>query len=203
MSKLEYMEDCPFTNPNYVMSEKLPEEQKVQRTVIHQIEGGEADLVYKNEAQGVRSVRVINDQPKNNYKTEWATLFLGDESFLQEQAMMEKPLTQTEYRVRDYVMSLIELGNAAPINLEYVAQALRIKRPNVSKAVKRLVELGILIKGPKNGVNYCYAVSPEIAYRGSRGKAEYLQREIKSARRSGVLINFTELGALKSNDKYR
>ncbi len=204
MWTLEYEKGCPFTDSSYTPPEKPKVKEAIKKhIVIHQIEGGEAELVYKNEKQGTRTVRVVNDKPKNNYKTPWAALFLGEDSFLQEQATMEKPLTQTEYRVRDYVMSLMELGNSTPINIQYVGEKLRIKRQNVSKAIKRLVDLGIFIKGPKNGASYCYAVSPEMAFVGSRGKGEYLQREIKNTRRQGIIIDFNEFQELKSNDKYR
>ncbi len=201
MRHLKYEKGCPFTDPDYTIPEKQAQETRPQNII--KLVGGNADLMYHDEDQGSVKVRVVNDKPKNNYKTKWAALFLGEDSFLQEQATMEKPLTQTEYRVRDYIMSCMELGNTTPINLEYVGQKLRIKRPNVSKAVKRLVDLGIFIKGPKNGANYCYAVSPEMAFSGHRGKGEYLQREIKNTRRQGIVINFNEFQSLKSNDKYR
>ena len=66
-----------------------------------------------------------------------------------EQAQMEKPLTQTEYRVRDYLMGTIGLGNYVYVNQAEMARRLRIDRKNASMAIKRLIELEILIQSPK------------------------------------------------------
>ena len=60
-----------------------------------------------------------------------------------EQAEMEKPLTQTEYRVRDWLMGTIGIGNYVYVNQAEMCRRLRIDKKNASMAIKRLIELGI------------------------------------------------------------
>ena len=76
-----------------------------------------------------------------------------------EQAEMEKPLTQTEYRVRDWLMGTIGIGNYVYVNQAEMCRRLRIDKKNASMAIKRLIELGILLRGPKSGRNNTYMVS--------------------------------------------
>ena len=87
-----------------------------------------------------------------------------------EQAEMERPLTQTEYRVRDWLMGTIGIGNYVHVNQAEMARRLRIQRADASRAIKRLIELGILIQGPKSGRSNTYMVSPAFCFAGGLGE---------------------------------
>lgn len=108
--------------------------------------------------------------PKNrNYDVKWLLLWQNDSDIgvsMTEQAEMECPLTQTEYRVRDWIMGTIGIGNYVYINQSEMARRLRIQRADASRAIKRLIELGILIQGPKSGRNNTYMVSPAFCFNG-------------------------------------
>ena len=64
--------------------------------------------------------------PKNrNYDAKWLLLWQNDSDIgvsMTEQAEMERPLTQTEYRVRDWIMGTIGIGNYVYINQSEMAR---------------------------------------------------------------------------------
>jgi len=99
-----------------------------------------------------------------------------------EQAKMEKPLTQTEYRVRDMLIGTIGLGNYVYVNQAELARELRIQRADASRAIKRLIELGILLQGPKSGRSNTYMVNPAFCFSGGLGNGIKARRDIIKAK---------------------
>ena len=47
-----------------------------------------------------------------------------------------------------------------------LAKDLGMQRSNVSSAIKRLVEAGVIVKGPKDGINCTYQLNPNFGWRG-------------------------------------
>lgn len=110
--------------------------------------------------------------PKKRYNAKWLLLWQGETGIdmsLQEQAKMQEPLTQTEYRVRDWLIGEIGIGNYVFVNQAECGRQLRIDRAHVSKAVKRLISLGILLPGPKSGRSNTYMVNPAFCFSGGLG----------------------------------
>ena len=80
---------------------------------------------------------------------------------LAKQATMEKPLSQAEYRVRDWLIGTIGVGKYAFVNQSEMARSLRIPRSEASRVIKQLLARKILFRGPKWGCSHSYMVSPE------------------------------------------
>ena len=115
--------------------------------------------------------QIVYFQPPKNKKHDARWLLLWQDGSdigvsMTEQAEMERPLTQTEYRVRDWLMGTIGIGNYVHVNQAEMARRLRIDKKNASMAIKRLIELGILIQGPKSGRSNTYMVSPAFCFSG-------------------------------------
>lgn len=112
----------------------------------------------------------FNPPRKLKYNTKWLLLWQESSEVgvsVMEQAKMERPLTQTEYRVRDFILGTIGIGNYVYINQAEVGRELRLHRSHVSKAIKRLVDLNILICGPKSGKSNTYMVNPAFCFSGN------------------------------------
>ena len=125
---------------------------------------------------------------KHKYNAKWLLLWQDETgASIVEQAMMEKPLTQTEYRVRDWIIGTIGIGNYVLVNHAECGRALRIARPHVSSAIKRLIELQILIQGPKSGRSNTYMVNPSFCFAGGIGAGI---RARSAAKESGKVIPF-------------
>ncbi|MFN9507334.1 MAG: hypothetical protein ACK57J_22725, partial [Rubrivivax sp.] len=64
--------------------------------------------------------------------------------------------------------------------------------PSVNRAIKRLVELSVLLEGPRIGVSRSYRLNPEFGWKGSaKGHVQALDtlrtERMKAARISGVI----------------
>lgn len=107
-----------------------------------------------------------------------------------EQAVMEKPLSQTEYRVRDWLLGTIGIGNMVHVNQAEIARQLRVHRISVVNAIKRLIELQILIPGPKSGRLCTYMVSPAFCFSGGLGDGIKQRKEVIKETKRGKVMTF-------------
>lgn len=128
---------------------------------------------------------------KRKYEARWI-LFWADDTGINigEQAKMQKPLTQTEYRIRDWLICYMGIGNYVYVNQSEIARELNIAQPNVSTAIKRLCELQILIRGPKNGRSNTYMINPACCFSGGIGNGIKARDD---AKKSGKILPFKKL----------
>lgn len=82
----------------------------------------------------------------------------------------DKEITGVAHRVLRELESGLEYENWIPISLTCVANNLDISHAQVSRAMKILVEKGIVLKGDKVGHFYTYRLNPEFCWRGDPGK---------------------------------
>ena len=76
-------------------------------------------------------------------------------------------LTLTDYRVRDYMFCKCDIENYVHFNQSEAARTLHIAQPHISMSIKHLVELGIILEGPKAGKFNTYRINPAVAFSGS------------------------------------
>jgi DNA-binding transcriptional ArsR family regulator len=74
-----------------------------------------------------------------------------------------------DYRVLMIYLGNLDFENFIQISQSYIATDLGMKKENVSRATRRLVEKGILIKGLKVGRHQTYRLN---AFYGWKGKAD-------------------------------
>lgn len=143
------------------------------------------------EEDGQPPQTVYFQPPKNRkYDARWLLLWQDGSDIgvsMTEQAEMERPLTQTEYRVRDWLMGTIGIGNYVHVNQAEMARRLRIQRADASRAIKRLIELGILIQGPKSGRSNTYMVSPAFCFSGGLGNGLKARNEAIKQHKAKVI----------------
>lgn len=117
---------------------------------------------------------------KVKYKEQWIICWQNPSGVgmsLAEQAMMEKPLTQTEYRVRDTLIGSLMIGNCAAIKQTEIANRLGISRQAVSLAIKRLVSLGILETETSFGGARLYRFNAAFCFCGGLGNGIKARKE--------------------------
>lgn len=150
---------------------------------------GRASVWPEDEAQAPITA-YFTPPKKKNYPIHWITVWQDSSNIgvsMTEQAKMEKPLTQTEYRVRDYLMGTIGIGNFVYVNQAEVGRELRLTPANVCNAIKRLIALGILIKGPKSGRSNTYMVSPAFCFAGGLGNGIKARHETIKQHKAKVI----------------
>lgn len=130
---------------------------------------------------------------KRKYDARWLLLWQDGSDIgvsMTEQAVMEKPLSQTEYRVRDWLLGTIGIGNMVHVNQAEIARQLRVHRISVVNAIKRLIELQILIPGPKSGRLCTYMVSPAFCFSGGLGDGIKQRKEVIKETKRGKVMTF-------------
>lgn len=108
---------------------------------------------------------------KKNYPVKWLLLWQDESGIgvsMVEQAK-STAMTLTDYRVRDFLMGTIGLGNFVFVNQTEVARELSVHRVTVVESIKRLCDMGILVKGPKSGRSNTYMVNPAFCFNGGIG----------------------------------
>ncbi len=101
-------------------------------------------------------------------------------------------LTRTDYRILCWILSQIHHNNLLFLCHTHIAEDLKIQRANVSAAIKRLCQIGVLQKtGTKSGKINGYVLSPAFGFRGSLGEGAKLRRqEIKRFSQNSTIIPF-------------
>lgn len=83
----------------------------------------------------------------------------------------DRELTLEPKNVLFYLFSRLDFDNFIQVPQSEIVEALRMDKANVSKAIKLLVEKGILIRGPKVGYSYAFRLNPNYGYKGNpKGK---------------------------------
>ena len=86
-------------------------------------------------------------------------------------------LSSREWRVLAYMMSKLDFENFIHVAQADIVDALALDKGNVSKCVKRLIELGIIIKGPKVGRASTFRLSPDFGWKGRIKNLNQYRRE--------------------------
>jgi hypothetical protein len=89
--------------------------------------------------------------------------------------------------VLDYLMSKLSFDNYIAVEQSEISKELVIHKANVSKAIKMIVEKGIIEKGPRLGKSWSYKLNP---YYGWKGRVKNLKEERK--KRFKIVPNDTQ-----------
>lgn len=76
-------------------------------------------------------------------------------------------LSTEQYRVFLKLLSKVDFENYLTVSQQDIANELDMKQSNVSKAIKKLKELNIIVEGPRAGLNKTYRLNPYIAHKGT------------------------------------
>jgi predicted transcriptional regulator len=82
--------------------------------------------------------------------------------------------------------------NHVVISQAELGRRLGMHRQSVQKAIKRLIEMGVLSEGPKVGQNRSYQLNPSLAWKGSaenhkKALASQTKKRMKAAKITGVI----------------
>jgi DNA-binding transcriptional ArsR family regulator len=75
-----------------------------------------------------------------------------------------------------YLAARLDFDNWIQVAQTEIAEALGMRKPHVSRAIKLLESKGIVIRGPKVGQSYSWRLNPKYGYKGNpRGKVYRLK----------------------------
>lgn len=84
-------------------------------------------------------------------------------------------LPNEQYRVFLKLLSKVDFDNYLRISQQNIADELKMKRPNVTKAIKALCEKNIIVEGPRAGLNKTYRLNPYVAHKGKNRTGTILE----------------------------
>ena len=90
-------------------------------------------------------------------------------AFNQEAALWlaQQRLTGEQFKVMHVLFGKLDFDNYLRIGLKEIAKLLNMQVANVSRAMKKLKELQIVVEGPPAGKFKTYRLNPYIAHKGS------------------------------------
>lgn len=104
----------------------------------------------------------IQPKRKNGFGEGW---FAMSQSALR--ALREGGLQGRDYEVLFALLEVLDFENLIQVNQGAIAESLNMKPPHLSRSIKRLMEIGALIEGPKIGRSKTYRLNPNLGWKGS------------------------------------
>lgn len=115
----------------------------------------------------------VPDRPKSGFGREFFLMTVDALSWL---ADHRKLIGEEGFAVFGKVLKRLDFENFIQLSQAEIARELNMQPSNVSRAMKRLISIGIIGEGPKVGKSKTYRLHPEVAWRG-KPKAHFKARE--------------------------
>ena len=93
-----------------------------------------------------------------------------------------------DLRVLLLLMARLDFENLISLEQTAVAEKLGMLRPNVNRSIKRLVEIGCLLEGPKIGRSRTYKLNPSYGWKGSGKEHQKALRTADKAKAKGFSV---------------
>lgn len=90
------------------------------------------------------------------------------------------------------ILARVDFGNDFLLSQATLGRKLGMQRQNVQRAIKRLIVMGILLEGEKDGQSRTYQLNPDIGWKGSaedhhKALADQRKARMKAAKITGVV----------------
>ena len=119
----------------------------------------------KREIQDVKTGEVayaVVPVKRNYFDEEYFCMFQKSLDLISE----DRELTYDDLRVLLKLFRHLDMKNFISISQKEICEQLKMHKPNVSRSINKLLEKGIIIKGPRlNGI-YTYTLNANYAYKG-------------------------------------
>lgn len=84
-------------------------------------------------------------------------------------------------RVLFFVLAKLDFENFINLNQTEAASEMGLQRPNFARGLRKLLELGVVLPGPKIGRNATFRLNPSFGWKGSaKGHNEALAARMKA-----------------------
>jgi DNA-binding transcriptional ArsR family regulator len=101
-----------------------------------------------------------------------------------EQLATDDDLKGEAYKVLLLLLARLDFENWIQITQKEIAEKLKMKLPNVSRAISLLEEKGIILRGPKIGRSYAFRLNPHYGWKGKvKNLNDYRKKEEDQERR--------------------
>lgn len=140
-----------------------------------QLRVGQVDLVTGELLEGA-ALAVVYPKRRNGFQTGWVAV--AQDPMLE---LAKANLGGEANRVLFYVLAKLDFENWINVNQSAGADEIQMKRPNFARGLKKLVEIGVVLPGPKVGRNATFRLNPSYGWKGSaKGHNEALQARMRA-----------------------
>lgn len=94
-----------------------------------------------------------------------------------EKIAKDPDMTGENYRVLMYLYSKLDFENFIQQSQKDIAEGLGMRKENISRAMKLLVEKQIVLEGPKIRRSKCYRLNPHYGWKGKVKNLENYQKD--------------------------
>ena len=151
----------------------------------------------KKSLKKTKRVDAVVYVAKETYKFDGGFCVMGIVSIQSIIARYSKDLGKESWLVFWLLCGHVSLGgNKVVVNQAEVGRLMGLTRQNVQRAIKQLIEIGLILEGPKEKQSRTYSLNPEVVFRGS---AKDHAREIEKYRkkRTKARMKLVEGGKLE------
>jgi len=105
---------------------------------------------------------------------------------------LDPNLTGEDLRVFNFLVGEVDFENLLVVNQAEIARKMGWQRQNIQRSIKRLIVVGVLLEGPKIGINRSYRFNPEFGWKGTAKNhvtalKDERSKRMKAAGISGVI----------------
>lgn len=103
-------------------------------------------------------------------------------------ALAQADLGDQARRVLFVVLGKLDFENYILISQSEIAETIRMHRPDVSKALKKLEAEGVILRGPKAGRSATFRLNPSYGWKGSASNHQKaLKERMRASNISGIV----------------
>jgi hypothetical protein len=148
---------------------------------------GQVDLNTGEVLEGF--VAYLAPRQHNGFEGRWLAMAQEAARIL---AQHRKELGEEGFAVLFSLLARLDFENLLLLNQAEVARELGMHRQHVQRAIKRLIDLGALLEGPRVGINRSYRLNPKFGWKGSaknhvKALDDYRAERLKAAGITGVV----------------
>jgi len=134
------------------------------------------------------SVLVLTVPKRKNGFEGWVAV--AQDAFL---ALANSGLGLEARRVLDILLARLDFENWIHLSQVEIAEILKMQRPHVSRAIRDLERVGVVLRGPKIGRSFTYRINPNFGWKGSaRNHRRALSDELHERMRERGMSVVTE-----------
>jgi len=164
--------DLSANSDKIIDMEKIPQvvlKERLERYICAVDEYG--DVAYY--------VKLANTAKKNKIGGNWMATF--QESLMW---MAQQNMTGEQWKVFAAMCSVMDFDNYIRINQTALAKKLHTNKGNISRAIKKLMDLDIITEGPRAGLYKTYMLNPNIGMKGKHRRDKIIDYETAKESRS-------------------